>query len=115
MEKEMRVGGGGRSIRLGRLRHNLHSLRRPRLCCNIPGTAKRGTIEGPGFNRFDVGIFRNFRIVERLNFQFRAEAFNAPNHTNVQTIGTSATSSTFGQVTGYRDARILQFAGKFTF
>jgi hypothetical protein len=81
----------------------------------VPGTAKRGTIIGPGFNRLDLGVFRNFRIVERLNFQFRAEAFNAVNHTNVNTIGTTATSSTFGQVTGYRDARILQFAGKFTF
>ncbi len=81
----------------------------------IPGTAKRGTIQGPGFNRLDLGIYRNFRIYERLNFQFRAEAFNAANHTNPQTIGSTATSSTFGQVTGYRDARIMQFAGKFTF
>jgi outer membrane receptor protein involved in Fe transport len=81
----------------------------------VPGTAKRGTINGPGFSRLDLGVFRNFRIVERLNFQFRAEAFNAANHTNVQSIGTTATSGTFGEITGYRDARILQFAGKFTF
>jgi hypothetical protein len=81
----------------------------------VPATAQRGTIQGPGFNRLDLGIYRNFRIVERLNFQFRAEAFNAANHTNVQTIGTTATSGTFGEVTGYRDARIMQFAGKFTF
>ena len=81
----------------------------------VPGTAKRGTIQGPGFNNLDLGIYRNFRIVERLNFQFRAEAFNALNHTNVNTIGTSSTSGTFGEVTGYRDARIMQFAGKFTF
>jgi hypothetical protein len=34
----------------------------------------------------------------------------------VQSIGTAATTpSTFGLVTGYRDARILQFAGKFNF
>ena len=81
----------------------------------VPGTAKRGTINGPGFSRLDLGVFRNFRIVERLNFQFRAEAFNAANHTNVQSIGTTSTSGTFGEITGYRDARILQFAGKFTF
>ncbi len=81
----------------------------------VPGTAKRGTIVGPGFQRFDVGIFRNFRLYERLNFQFRAEAFNALNHTNVQSIGTAATSGTFGEITGYRDPRILQFAGKFSF
>jgi hypothetical protein len=83
---------------------------------NIPGTAKRGTIQGPGFNRADVGIFRNFRIYNRLAFQFRAEAFNAANHTNVNSVSTAiGSATTFGQVTGYRDARILQFAGKFTF
>jgi len=83
---------------------------------NAPGTAKRGTIQGPGFQRADVGIFRNFKIYENLRFQFRAEAFNVANHTNIQTIGTAATTaSTFGTVTGYRDARILQFAGRFDF
>ena len=81
----------------------------------VPGTAKRGTIDGPGFGSLDAGVFRNFRIAERLSFQFRAEALNATNHTNVQSVITSATSSLFGQVVGYRDARIMQFAGKFTF
>ncbi|MGA9672642.1 MAG: carboxypeptidase regulatory-like domain-containing protein [Terracidiphilus sp.] len=82
----------------------------------IPGTAKRGTIQGPGFQRLDLGVFRNFRIWERVNFQFRAEALNAANHTNVNTVTTSiGSSTTFGEVTAYRDARIMQFAGKFTF
>ncbi|HEX8813472.1 MAG TPA: adenylyl cyclase, partial [Terracidiphilus sp.] len=81
----------------------------------IPGTAHRGTINGPGFGKVDLGILRNFRIWERVAFQFRAEALNATNHTNVQTIGTSSSSSLFGTVEGYRDARIMQFAGKFTF
>ena len=80
-----------------------------------PGTTHRGTVNGPGFYRFDLGIFRNFRIYNRLTFQLRGEAFNATNHTNVQSVGTTSTSSTFGQVTGYRDPRILQFAGRFTF
>ena len=79
-------------------------------------TVKRGTIQGPGFNRLDVGIHRNFRLYNRLNFQFRAEAFNAANHTNVQSISTAANSSgIFGEVTGYRDARIMQFSGRFEF
>ncbi len=81
----------------------------------IPATAKRGTIQGPGFNRLDLGVHRNFKITERMSFQFRAEAFNAINHVNVNSIGTTATSSTFGEVTGYRDMRIMQFAGRFTF
>jgi hypothetical protein len=81
---------------------------------SVPGNEKRGTIAGPGFGKVDFGVYRNFRIVERLAFQFRAEAFNATNHTNVQTV-TVAEGTTFGEVTGYRDARIMQFGGKFTF
>jgi hypothetical protein len=81
----------------------------------IPATAKRGTVQGPGFNRLDLGVHRNFKITERMSFQFRAEAFNAINHVNVNSIGTSSSSSTFGEVTGYRDMRIMQFAGRFTF
>ena len=80
------------------------------------GNEKRGVIEGPGFNRLDVGVFRNFRLFESVAFQLRGEAFNVANHTNWQGVGTTATTqSTFGQVTSARDARILQVAGKITF
>lgn len=81
---------------------------------SAPGSEKRGTIKGPGFATADIGVFRNFKIVERLNFQFRAEAFNATNHTNVNSV-TTAEGTYFGTVTGYRDARIMQFAGRITF
>jgi hypothetical protein len=80
------------------------------------GNEKRGVIEGPGFNRLDVGLFRNFKIYEGLVFQLRGEAYNALNHTNWQAVGTTATTaSSFGQVTSTRDPRILQVAGKITF
>jgi len=86
----------------------------PSINTSAPGNARRGTINGPGFATGDLGVYRNFKIVERLNFQFRAEAFNVTNHTNVQGV-TTAEGTYFGTVTGYRDARIMQFAGKFTF
>ncbi len=79
------------------------------------GNEKRGVIEGPGFNRLDVGIFRNFRIWEGLNFQLRGEAFNAVNHTNLQSPSVAGASSAFGTITAARDNRILQVAGKLTF
>jgi hypothetical protein len=81
----------------------------------VPGNAKRGTINGPGYQVADIGIFRNFRIYDRLTFQLRGEAFNVANHTNVQTIGTTATSTLFGTIEGYRDARQLQIAGRLDF
>ncbi len=80
------------------------------------GNERRGVIEGPGFNRIDLGVFRNFKIYEAANFQFRAEGFNVLNHTNWATVGTTTTTpSQFGTVLSTRDPRILQLAGKLTF
>ena len=79
------------------------------------GSEKRGVIEGPGFNRLDVGIFRNFRIWRETTFQLRGEAFNAINHTNFQTVNTTSTSTAFAQISAARDNRILQIAGKINF
>jgi hypothetical protein len=80
------------------------------------GNEKRGVVNGPGFNRIDVGLFRNFRIYDNLKFQFRAEAFNVLNHTNLGVPGaTATTSSTYGVITSARDNRILQVAGKISF
>jgi hypothetical protein len=80
------------------------------------GNEKRGAINGPGYNRLDMGVFRNFKIHEGITFQLRGEAFNLANHTNFQAVGTTGTTATsFGQVTSARDNRILQVAGKITF
>lgn len=80
------------------------------------GNERRGVVSAPGFVRFDMGIFRNFKIYERLNFQLRGEAFNVPNHTNLSAPGIASTSSaTFGVITSARDNRILQIAGKLRF
>jgi hypothetical protein len=79
------------------------------------GNEKRNMMVGPGFNRADVGVFRNFKLYRSVTFQLRGEAFNVMNHTNWGTVGTSATSGTFGTVTATRDPRILQVAGKINF
>ena len=81
--------------------------------------AKRGSIAGPGYQTMDVGIFRNFRIYDRLNMQFRAESFNVANHTNVNSFYATATSTSFGQIlpstASYRDPRQMQFGLRFDF
>jgi Carboxypeptidase regulatory-like domain/TonB-dependent Receptor Plug Domain len=79
------------------------------------GNEKRGVVNGPGFNRFDVGLFRNFKLYRGSVFQLRGEGFNVLNHTNWGSVGTTATSSTFGTITATRDPRILQVAGKLSF
>lgn len=102
------------------LRKRLHWFNQTAFMAPAPstfqvGNEKRGVVDGPGYNRFDVGVFRNFKIYKGSVFQLRGEGFNVLNHTNWGTIGTLATSSTFGQATATRDPRILQVAGKITF
>jgi hypothetical protein len=43
------------------------------------GTLARRAGRGPGTTNLDASVFRNFAIRERLNLQFRAEAFNLSN------------------------------------
>jgi hypothetical protein len=47
--------------------------------------------------------------------EFRAEAFNLPNHTNPNNPSTVLNSSTFGKSTSALDPRILQLALKYAF
>jgi outer membrane receptor protein involved in Fe transport len=43
------------------------------------GTSGYNSLRGPGTNNMDLSIYRTFRITERINMQFRAEAFNFTN------------------------------------
>jgi hypothetical protein len=79
------------------------------------GNAGRGIVLGPGFSQWDVSLFKNLKLSEKVSSQFRVEAFNAFNHTNYTTLNTTFGSSTFGQVTGARDPRILQLGAKISF
>ncbi len=79
------------------------------------GSAHRGTISGPGFQRWDLSFFKNIKVTEGSAFQFRAESFNTFNHTNFDSIVTATTSGLYGQVTAARDPRILQVGLKFNF
>jgi len=42
----------------------------------------RDVIYQPGFNNWNLGLFKSFPIRESMGFQFRAEAFNFLNHPN---------------------------------
>ena len=65
---------------------------------------------------WDLTILKEFSIRERVKWQFRAEAYNALNHTNLSKPNTSPTNSSFGMITGTDgDARNWQFALKMRF
>jgi hypothetical protein len=81
-----------------------------------PGNEPRGTIIGPGYGRWDAALFKNTKISERFTLQFRAEALNVLNHTNLNNpASTSLTSGVFNKITSARDPRQLQLALKLIF
>jgi hypothetical protein len=63
------------------------------------GTLGRNTLRGFGLQQVDFSIRRQFRIVEGLNLQFRAEAFNIFNTANFANPTGILTSPNFGRST----------------
>ncbi|MFQ5738837.1 MAG: carboxypeptidase regulatory-like domain-containing protein [Acidobacteriota bacterium] len=99
------------------------------------GRSARGQIRGPGLVNFDISVMKNFRGIpwftpENATLQFRAEFFNAFNHTQFQFVDTNfsltgieiddagkltnyeQTNTNFGKVTTVRDPREIQFGLK---
>jgi hypothetical protein len=69
-----------------------------------------------GIYNFDLSIFKNFRVVERVSVQFRAEALNAFNTPRFGGPNTGVTSSTRGAITSQANApRQIQFGLKILF
>jgi len=79
------------------------------------GNAGRGLVEGPGFINLDLSLHRDFRIHERARLQFRADAFNATNHTNFNLPGLSYGTASFGVVGSAFTPRDIQLGLKFAF
>ncbi|QEE30301.1 TonB-dependent receptor [Terriglobus albidus] len=67
-------------------------------------------LRGPMFNNVDMGLQRFFPIWREAQLQFRAEAFNALNHTNLAMPNSDASSTSFGQITSSYDPRNFQFS-----
>ncbi len=79
------------------------------------GNAGRNILEGPGFQSVNVSLVKNTNFSERVNLQFRAEAFNLFNHPNFNLPDNFLGSPTFGRITSARDPRHIQFGLKLLF
>ena len=88
------------------------------------GNAPKDVFRGPGFNSWDITLFKNFPIKsERRILTFRWEMYNAFNHTQYSDLNTSArfdpagaqTNALFGTVTSARAARVMQASLRFKF
>jgi len=78
------------------------------------GNAGKGMIQGPNLIDLDAAVLRNFRLSDRFNLEFRAEAFNLANHANFADPNPFVDEpSVVGSITSTSTtARQLQFALK---
>jgi hypothetical protein len=79
------------------------------------GNAGRNIILGPGYQNWDVSLFKTFPIREEKRIEFRAEFFNAWNHAVAENRGTELGSSGYSFTSFTRPPRRIQFALKFYF
>jgi hypothetical protein len=79
------------------------------------GNAGRNILDGPGFQNVNASLVKNTAFSERVNLQFRAEAFNLFNHPNFNLPDNFLGSPAFGRISSARDPRHIQFGLKLLF
>jgi hypothetical protein len=80
-----------------------------------PGNGSNGSIIGPGYEDWDLSLFKNVHFGAERDLQLRFETFNAFNHTNFSAISTVTSASNYGQITSAGSARVLQLGARFSF
>jgi hypothetical protein len=79
------------------------------------GNAGRNVGIGPRYANWDFSMFKNFRITESKDIQFRAEFFNVLNHPNFRLPDSDISSPTFNTIQAALPPRVIQLALKFLF
>ena len=88
------------------------------------GSLGRNTFRGPDFINFDMSLFKNVKIGEKVTMQIRGEFFNAFNHpsfsnpsaTLVTTSSGSISAASFGNITSIsNNPRQIQMGARLTF
>ena len=79
------------------------------------GDEGRNAVQGPGYVNWDFSAFKNIRLTESKELQFRGELFNLLNHTNFRLPVSDIESPTFGQIQSDISPRVIQVALKFLF
>ena len=80
------------------------------------GDVGRNTVIGPGLETLDFALAREFRLLEGMKFQFRAEFFNALNHVNLGTPDRFVNTPQFGTITeAATPGRQIQLGARLSF
>ncbi len=98
---------------IGLLWFNRDAFTRP--AAGTFGNAGVSILRGPSFQNWDAALFKNFRISERLNAQFRVEAFNFPNHPVLSNPIVDPRNGAFGRIQSKSNERNLQLGLKLLF
>ncbi len=64
------------------------------------GTMGRNALYGPGFQKADLALFKDFNLTERFVMQFKAEAFNFTNTPRFNNPASNVSNMTVNQTTG---------------
>ena len=75
----------------------------------------RGCSGTKAITQFDVSVFKNTHVTEKVNLQLRLEMFNAFNNVNLGNPGTTLGTGTFGVISSTRPARVIQAGLKLLF
>ena len=74
------------------------------------------TLRSAGINNWDMALFKNTAITERVSVQFRAEVFNLFNRVQFGPPGTSLGTPQFGVVSSQvNQPRLIQFGLRLSF
>jgi hypothetical protein len=83
------------------------------------GALQLTPVSGPSVFFLDMSMIKRTNITERVNIEFRAEAFNVLNHTAFDITATqqaqSINAASFGQFTTTFAPRVMQFGLKLNF
>ena len=69
----------------------------------------------PGFQNWNLALFKAFRITERQALTFRVEGFNWINHPNWSGVENNPTAANFGKVTAKNNERNVQLSLRYNF
>jgi hypothetical protein len=80
------------------------------------GNVGRNSLYGPRMQTLDIALARAFRLTEKASFQFRAEAFNALNKTNLGSPNRFVNTPQFGTITmAMTPGREIQLSARISF
>ncbi len=80
------------------------------------GTLGRNAVYGPGFRDMDLGLQKNFHILEGKQLELHGDAFNVTNTPSFANPDNVQSGNVFGAITGERStARRIQLAARLVF